>query len=49
MTTFTEFIVCLIGESAVGKDVQKSLLYIYFASTQSFQIYLFLAQMKGEK
>lgn len=44
MTTFTEFIVCLIGEFAVGEDVQRPLIYNYFSSSQSFQIYLFPAQ-----
>lgn len=48
MPAFTEFIVCLIGQFAVGEDVQKPFFCIYFPSPQSFQIYLSLAQMKEE-
>lgn len=48
MTAFTEFIVCLIGQFAVGEDVQKPFFYIYFPSSQSFQICHSLAQMKQE-
>lgn len=45
--TFTELIVRPVAEFALGEDVQRPLFYNYFASSQSFQIYLFLAQMKG--
>lgn len=40
---FTDFIVCLIPEFAVGEDRQRPL----FSSSQNFHIYLFLAQKKG--